>query len=110
MVNGQPSSESAEGQGLPVCRCSEGTTSHALTGVWMRRQGLQPRSLQQTMQCKPWKGHEKAWNVQVPTLVGPEGAVWESNAIARYLARKADKGLFGKTAIDMVSASLLACV
>ncbi len=39
---------------------------------------------------------------QVPTLETPQGGVWESNAIARYLARLADKGLFGKTAIDAV--------
>lgn len=39
---------------------------------------------------------------QVPTLETPQGGVWESNAIARYVARLADKGLFGKTAIDMV--------
>lgn len=32
----------------------------------------------------------------------PQGGVWESNAIARYIARLADKGLFGKTAIDAV--------
>ncbi|KAL0019967.1 hypothetical protein WJX79_010697 [Trebouxia sp. C0005] len=37
---------------------------------------------------------------KVPTLETPQGGVWESNAIARYLARLADKGLFGKTAID----------
>ena len=39
---------------------------------------------------------------QVPTLETPQGGVFESNAIARYVARLADKGLFGKTAIDMV--------
>lgn len=39
---------------------------------------------------------------QVPTLETPQGGVWESNAIARYVARLADKRLFGKTAIDMV--------
>jgi len=31
----------------------------------------------------------------VPTLQTPTGGVWESNAIARYVARLADKGLFG---------------
>ena len=44
-------------------------------------------------------------DVQVPTLETPQGGVWESNAIARYVARLADKGLFGKTNIDMVSTS-----
>ena len=44
--------------------------------------------------------------VQVPTLETPQGGVWESNAIARYVARLADKGLFGKTNIDMVSTAL----
>ncbi|CAL8463238.1 g2772 [Coccomyxa elongata] len=39
-------------------------------------------------------------NGKVPTLQTPEGAVWESNAIARYVARLADKGLFGVTAFD----------
>jgi elongation factor 1-gamma len=38
---------------------------------------------------------------KVPTLDTPQGSVFESNAIARYLARLADKGLFGKTPIDM---------
>ena len=41
--------------------------------------------------------------VQIPLLDTPQGSVWESNAIARYLARQADKGLFGKTRIDEVS-------
>lgn len=41
--------------------------------------------------------------LQVPTLETPQGGVFESNAIARYVARLADKGLFGKTNIDMVS-------
>lgn len=41
---------------------------------------------------------------QVPTLETPQGGVFESNAIARYIARLADKHLFGKTAIDMVGA------
>ena len=50
--------------------------------------------------------------VQIPLLDTPQGSVWESNAIARYLARQADKGLFGKTRIDEVSpahALLLPC-
>lgn len=45
--------------------------------------------------------------LQVPTLQTPEGAVWESNAIARYVARLADKGLFGITAFDAVSSNSL---
>jgi len=33
---------------------------------------------------------------QVPTLESPDGPVWESNAIAKYIARKGnDKGLYG---------------
>lgn len=40
--------------------------------------------------------------LQVPTLQTPEGGVWESNAIARYVARLADKGLFGATSFDAV--------
>ena len=32
---------------------------------------------------------------QVPTLQTPTGGVWESNAIARSVARLSDKGLFG---------------
>ncbi|EIE21308.1 glutathione S-transferase [Coccomyxa subellipsoidea C-169] len=39
-------------------------------------------------------------NGKVPTLQTPEGGIWESNAIARYVARLADKGLFGATAYD----------
>jgi len=35
-------------------------------------------------------------NGQVPTMMTPEGPIWESNAMARYVARKgSDKGLFG---------------
>ncbi len=41
-------------------------------------------------------------NIQVPTLETPEGGVFESNAIARYVARLADKGLFGTTLLDTV--------
>ena len=37
---------------------------------------------------------------QVPTLETPEGGIFESNAIARYIARKADKGLLGSTPIE----------
>jgi elongation factor 1-gamma len=39
-------------------------------------------------------------NGKVPTLETPEGGVFESNAIARYVARLADKGLFGTTLLD----------
>lgn len=61
------------------------------------------------MQCATWCSYEfgslhRGCSIpsQVPTLETPQGGVWESNAIARYLARLADKGLFGKTAIDAV--------
>eukprot|EP00884_Botryococcus_braunii_P006615 jgi/Botrbrau1/15955/Bobra.0340s0003.1 len=37
---------------------------------------------------------------KVPTLRTPDGGVFESNAIARYVARLADKGLFGATAYE----------
>eukprot|EP01024_Parvocaulis_polyphysoides_P017362 TRINITY_DN1767_c0_g2_i1.p1 TRINITY_DN1767_c0_g2~~TRINITY_DN1767_c0_g2_i1.p1 ORF type:complete len:445 (-),score=82.69 TRINITY_DN1767_c0_g2_i1:181-1371(-) len=37
---------------------------------------------------------------KVPVLETDHGCVWESNAIARYVARLADKGLFGKTHLD----------
>lgn len=47
--------------------------------------------------------------MQVPVLQTPEGGIWESNAIARYVARLSDKGLFGATAYDAVSAQSL-CV
>jgi elongation factor 1-gamma len=36
-------------------------------------------------------------NGKVPTLETPEGAVWESNAIARYVARSAESNLFGSS-------------
>ena len=39
---------------------------------------------------------------QVPTLETPQGGVFESNAIARYVARMADKGLFGHTSFEAV--------
>ena len=39
---------------------------------------------------------------QVPTLETPQGGVFESNAIARYVARIADKGLFGHTLFEAV--------
>ena len=35
-------------------------------------------------------------------LETPEGGIFESNAIARYVARLADKGLYGTTAIHAV--------
>jgi elongation factor 1-gamma len=39
-------------------------------------------------------------NGKVPVLETPQGAVWESNAIARYVARLSDNGLFGETPIE----------
>ncbi|KAK9834888.1 hypothetical protein WJX81_006700 [Elliptochloris bilobata] len=39
-------------------------------------------------------------NGKVPTLETPTGGVWESNAIARYVARLSDKGLFGASAFE----------
>ena len=42
----------------------------------------------------------------MPTLETPTGGVWESNAIARYVARLSDKGLFGASAFEEVSAWL----
>ena len=41
----------------------------------------------------------------MPTLETPEGGIFESNAIARYIARLADKGLYGTTAIQAVRAA-----
>ena len=38
----------------------------------------------------------------MPVLETPTGGVWESNAIARYVARLADTGLFGSTAFETV--------
>lgn len=44
--------------------------------------------------------------VQVPMLDTPLGPVFESTAIARHLARLgADKGLFGSSLIEQVSAA-----
>ena len=37
-------------------------------------------------------------------LETPQGGIWESNAIARYLARLSDSGLFGNTPIETVRA------
>ncbi|XP_022136686.1 elongation factor 1-gamma [Momordica charantia] len=37
---------------------------------------------------------------KVPVLETPDGAVFESNAIARYVARLKDSGLFGSSSID----------
>mmetsp|Transcript_10552 Transcript_10552/g.31761 ORF Transcript_10552/g.31761 Transcript_10552/m.31761 type:complete len:435 (-) Transcript_10552:112-1416(-) len=37
---------------------------------------------------------------KVPTLKTPNGGVFESNAIARYIARLSDTGLFGDTLLD----------
>ena len=39
---------------------------------------------------------------QVPTLETPEGGIFESNAIARYVARLAGSGLFGSTPVQAV--------
>ena len=41
-------------------------------------------------------------HMQVPVLETPQGGIWESNAIARYLARLSDSGLFGSTPIETV--------
>lgn len=38
---------------------------------------------------------------KIPVLQTPHGSVFESNAIARYVARLSDKGLFGTTLLDM---------
>lgn len=43
---------------------------------------------------------------QVPTLETPDGGVFESNAIARYVARLADKGLFGASTYEEVGFSV----
>ncbi len=55
--------------------------------------------------------HEHPFEVtdaaQVPTLETPQGGVFESNAIARYVARIADKGLYGTTSFEAVWCSLL---
>ena len=40
--------------------------------------------------------------LQVPTLETPEGGVWESNAIARYIVRLSDNGLLGSTPLETV--------
>ena len=42
----------------------------------------------------------------MPTLETPTGGVWESNAIARYVARLSDKGLFGASAFEEVRSLL----
>eukprot|EP00270_Netrium_digitus_P006149 TRINITY_DN183_c0_g1_i2.p1 TRINITY_DN183_c0_g1~~TRINITY_DN183_c0_g1_i2.p1 ORF type:complete len:445 (-),score=167.06 TRINITY_DN183_c0_g1_i2:397-1731(-) len=38
---------------------------------------------------------------KIPVLSTPHGAIFESNAIARYVARLADKGLYGNTLLEM---------
>lgn len=44
-------------------------------------------------------------NGKVPVLETPEGCIFESNAIARYIARlRPDVGLYGRTFIQSVSA------
>ena len=40
--------------------------------------------------------------LQVPVLDTDDGAIFESNAIARYVARQADTGLLGTNLIEMV--------
>ena len=40
--------------------------------------------------------------MQVPTLETSHGGIWESNAIARYVARLSDKGLLGSTLFEAV--------
>ena len=45
--------------------------------------------------------------MQIPVLETPQGTIWESNAIARFVARLSDSGLFGETAIEAVSAKLM---
>uniref|UniRef100_A0A7S1MZB5 Elongation factor 1-gamma n=1 Tax=Phaeocystis cordata TaxID=118079 RepID=A0A7S1MZB5_9EUKA len=40
---------------------------------------------------------------KVPVLKTADGAIFESNAIARYVARITDKGLYGTTALDLGS-------
>ncbi|CAI7777115.1 unnamed protein product, partial [Closterium sp. NIES-53] len=37
---------------------------------------------------------------KIPLIVTPDGPIFESNAIARYVARLADKGLFGSNAYE----------
>jgi len=37
---------------------------------------------------------------KIPTLQTDDGSIWESNAIARYVARLADKGLYGRTPLE----------
>merc|ERR1712063_35229 len=39
-------------------------------------------------------------NGKVPTLETPEGGIFESNAIARYVARQADNGLYGRSPVE----------
>lgn len=43
-----------------------------------------------------------AWLGQVPVLETAEGGVFESNAIARYVASLSDVGLLGKTDFEQV--------
>jgi len=46
----------------------------------------------QFLQLNPWG--------KVPTLETPEGGVFESNAIARYVARLSENSLFGRSKIE----------
>ena len=49
---------------------------------------------------------ELVLRAQVPALLTPEGGLFESNAIARYVAKLADPALVGKTAYESVSVPL----
>ena len=62
---------------------------------------------QQSLKAQQLKS--TAGRAQVPTLETPTGGVWESNAIARYVARLSDKGLFGASAFEEARAWLSAC-
>ena len=56
-----------------------------------------------THRCPPFVSNALCLvRVQVPTLETPTGGIWESNAIARYVARLSDNGLLGSTPIETV--------
>ena len=44
---------------------------------------------------------------KVPVLITPEGPIFESNAIARYVARQGTNSLYGASEYEAVSVSLL---
>ena len=48
-------------------------------------------------------------HAQVPMLETPEGGIFESNAIARYVARLKENGLFGASAFEAVRARRATC-